>query len=67
MLAVIPKGESPFDRNSPVTVVVISSGEKGDQLVGSLEVKAPVAGRTLVRSAQGPRSVDNIPPIFASV
>jgi len=28
-----------------VTVVVISSGEKGDRLVGSLEVKALVAGK----------------------
>jgi len=36
-----------------VTVVVISSGEKGDRLVGSLEVKVPVAGVVLVRSAQG--------------
>ena len=36
-----------------MTVVVISSGEKGDRLVGSLEVKVPVAGRVLVRSAQG--------------
>jgi len=31
-----------------VTVVVISSGEKGDRLVGSLEVRVPVAGRVLV-------------------
>jgi hypothetical protein len=29
-----------------VTVVVISSGEKGDRLAGSLEVKAPVARRS---------------------
>ena len=36
-----------------MTVVVISSGEKGDRLVGSLEVKVPVAGVVLVRSAQG--------------
>ena len=36
-----------------MTVVVISSGEKGDRLVGSLEVKVPVAGKVLVRSAQG--------------
>ena len=36
-----------------MTVVVISSGEKGDRLVGSLEVKVPVAGTVLVRSAQG--------------
>jgi hypothetical protein len=36
-----------------VTVVVISSDEKGDRLVGSLEVKVPVAGTFPVRSAQG--------------
>ncbi len=29
-----------------MAVVVISSDEKGDRLVGSLEVKAPVAGRS---------------------
>src|SRR2546426_862881 len=33
-------------QNRPGTVVVISSGEKGDQLAGSLEVKASVAGIT---------------------
>jgi hypothetical protein len=32
--------------------VVISSGEKGDRLVESLEVKASVARKILVRSAQ---------------
>jgi hypothetical protein len=32
---------------------VISSGEKGDRLVESLEVRVPVAGRVLVTSAQG--------------
>ena len=36
-----------------MTVVVISSDEKGDRLVGSLEVKVPVAGTFPVRSAQG--------------
>ena len=36
-----------------MTVVVISSGEEGDRLDGSLEVKVPVAGVVLVRSAQG--------------
>jgi hypothetical protein len=40
-----------------VTVVVIPSDEKGDRLVGSLEVKAPVAGRVLVRSAQRARNL----------
>lgn len=44
-IAAIPVGESPTDRISPVTVVVISSSEKGDRLAGSLEVKALVAGR----------------------
>jgi hypothetical protein len=44
-IAAIPVGESPTDRNRPVTVAVISSSEKGDRLVGSLEVKALVAGR----------------------
>ena len=41
-----------------MTVVVISSGEKGDRLVGSLEVKVPVAGRVLVKSAQGGEQPD---------
>jgi hypothetical protein len=41
-----------LEQSSLVTVVVISSGEEGNRLVGSLEVKAPVAVRTLVRSAQ---------------
>jgi hypothetical protein len=36
-----------------MTVVVIASGEKGDRLVESLEVKAPVAATVMVRSAQG--------------
>ncbi len=44
-IAAIPGGENPTDRSRPVTVVVISSREEGDRLVGSLEVKALVAGR----------------------
>ena len=40
-LAAIPAGESPANRRSPVTVVVISSDGKGDRTVGSLEVKVP--------------------------
>ena len=39
-------------QNRPETAVVISSGEKGDRLVESLEVKASAATK-LVRSAQG--------------
>jgi hypothetical protein len=33
-----------------VTVVVISSGEEGDRLVGSLQVKVPMAGRRMTAS-----------------
>ena len=40
-LAVILAGESPANRGGPVAVVVISSNEKGDRPVESLEVKAP--------------------------
>src|SRR6202011_6322204 len=40
-LAAIPAGESPANRRSPVTVVVISSNGEGDRSVESLEVKAP--------------------------
>ena len=40
-LAAIPAGESPDNRRSPVTVVVISSDGEGDRSVGSLEVKVP--------------------------
>ena len=47
------KGCESLRQNIPVTVVVIPSGEEGDRLVGSLEVQVPMAGRTLVRSAQG--------------
>ena len=36
-----------------MAVVVISSAVKGDRLDGSLEVKVPMAGKFLVRSAQG--------------
>src|SRR5205807_10446104 len=40
-LAAIPAGESPANRRSPVTVVVISSDGEGDRSVESLEVKVP--------------------------
>src|SRR5277367_7143521 len=40
-LAAIPAGESPANRRSPVTVVVISSNGEGDRSVESLEVKVP--------------------------
>jgi hypothetical protein len=38
------KGCESLRQNIPVTVVVIPSGEEGDRLVGSLEVKVPMAG-----------------------
>jgi hypothetical protein len=38
-----PSGCESHRQNIPVAVVDISSGEKGDRLVGSLDVKAPVA------------------------
>ena len=47
-------------QNSPVAVVVISSGEKGDQLVGSLEVKAPVAGSTPGQIRTGGEQLDRL-------
>ena len=40
-LAAIPAGESPANRGSPVTVVVISRNGEGDRSVESREVKAP--------------------------
>ena len=40
-LAAIPAGESPANRRSPVTVVVITSNGEGDQSVESLVVKVP--------------------------
>ena len=53
-LAAIPAGASPADIGGPVDVVVISSGGKDDQPVGSLEVKASGGwGSIPVRSAQG--------------
>jgi len=45
-LAAIPAGESPANRRSPDTVVVISSDGKGDRPAESLEVKAPVGRET---------------------
>jgi len=39
-------GESPIGRNCPVAAVVISSGGKGDQPAGSLEVKVSVGRAT---------------------
>jgi hypothetical protein len=52
-LAAIPAGESPANRRSPVTVVVISSNGEGDRSVESLEVKAPEGWGVPVRSVQG--------------
>ena len=52
-LAAIPAGESPGNRRSPVTVVVISSGGEGDRSVESLEVKVPEGWGVPVRSVQG--------------
>jgi hypothetical protein len=40
-LAAIPAGESPANRRSPVTVVVISSDGEEDRSVESLEAKVP--------------------------
>jgi hypothetical protein len=51
--AVVLVGESPIGRNCPVAAVAISSGEKGDQLIGSLEVKVLVGRGNSVRSAKG--------------
>src|SRR3954468_5082978 len=48
-LAAIPAGESPANRGVQ-SVVVISSGGKGDQPVGSLDVKAPGGWGNSVRS-----------------
>jgi len=42
MLVGVLAGESPASGTCPVTVVVISGGGKGDQTVGSPEVKVPV-------------------------
>ena len=54
MLADIPVGESPIRWKRSVTTVVIPDVEKGDRLVGSSGVKAPVGwGKFLVRSVQG--------------
>ena len=52
-LAAIPAGESPANRRSPVTVVVITSNGEGDQSVESLVVKAPEGWSVPVRSVQG--------------
>src|SRR3954470_10637768 len=45
-------------QRSPVAVVVISSGGKGDQPVGSLDVKAPGGWGNSVRSVQGGEQPD---------
>ena len=42
MLVGVLAGESPASGTCPVTVVVISGGGKGDQIVESPEVKVPV-------------------------
>jgi len=52
-LAAIPAGESPANRRSPVTVVVITSNGEGDQSVESLVVKVPEGWGDPVRSVQG--------------
>ena len=52
-LAAIPAGESPANRRSPVTVVVITSNGEGDQSVESLVVKVPEGRGDPVRSVQG--------------
>ena len=44
--AVVLMGESPIGRNCPVAAIVISSGGKGDQPAGSLEVKVSVGRAT---------------------
>src|SRR4051812_16829301 len=56
-LAAIPAGESPANRGVQ-SVVVISSGGKGDQPVGSLDVKAPGGWGNSVRSVQGGEQPD---------
>src|SRR3954462_834164 len=48
-LAAIPAGESPANRGVQ-SVVVVSSGGKGDRPVGSLDVKAPGGRGNPVRS-----------------
>ena len=53
-------GESPIGRNCPVAAVAISSGEKGDQLIGSLEVKVLVGRGNSVRSAKGRRTSEQV-------
>jgi hypothetical protein len=45
-------------QNSPVAVVVISSGKKGDRLVESLEVKASVAGSNPSQIRTGGKQLD---------
>ena len=52
-LAAIPAGESPANRRSPVTVVVILSDGEGDRPVESLRVKVPEGLGVPVRSVQG--------------
>jgi hypothetical protein len=47
-------------QNRPGTVVVISSGEKGNQLAGSLEVKASVAGITPGQIRTGGERLDRL-------
>jgi hypothetical protein len=72
-LAAIPAGESPANRRSPVTVVVISSNGEGDRSVESLEVKVPEgwtfqsdpyrgASNLAGRSGSEPVKPRNLPP-----
>jgi RNA-directed DNA polymerase len=53
-----PSGCESHRQNRPGAVVVISSGEKGDRLDGSLEVKAPVAGRNPGQIRTGGEQLD---------
>src|SRR5271166_3685128 len=72
-LAAIPAGESPANRRSPVTVVVISSNGEGGRSVESLEVKVPEgwtfqsdpyrgASNLAGRSGSEPVKPRNLPP-----
>jgi hypothetical protein len=68
-LAAIPAGESPANRRSPVTVVVISSDGKDDRAVESLEVKASggrETGRPRPRNLAGRSGSEPVKPRNAS-
>ena len=54
-------GESPASGTCPVTAVVISGDGKGDQTVGSPEVKVPVGWvKNLVSSDWGGEQIDRL-------